>query len=126
MHLYFIYLLFIIETLICRSTDEDDPEFIRAINESRSAQSIETQDSVATATTSKTNTNGGQRQFYVVDEERYEYPRLLLERILEHKKQNYELESQLEKLRRIVNNMNKQQLAKRLEKAVIADTIELS
>lgn len=88
---------------------------------------METQNSAATATTSKVNTNGTQRQMYVVeDENAYEYPRLLLERILQHKKQNQELESTLMKLRRILNNMNKQQLAKRLETAVIADTIELA
>lgn len=88
---------------------------------------METQDSAAaTATTSKMSSNGTQKKLYVVeDESAYEYPRLLLERILEHKKQNHEIESQLVKLKRIVTNMSKQQLAKRLEKAVITETIEL-
>lgn len=88
---------------------------------------METQELAATATTSKMNTNGTQRQLYVVENESaYDYPRLLLERILKTKKENFELETQLVKLRRIVNEMNKQQLAKRLETAVIADTIELT
>lgn len=88
---------------------------------------METQDSAAaTATTSKMSVNGTQKKLYVVEDEgAYEYPKLLLERILEHKKQNHEYESQLVKLKKIVTNMNKQHLAKRLESAVIADTIEL-
>lgn len=88
---------------------------------------METQASPATATTSKTNVTRIQKQLYVVeDENAYEYPRLLLERILEHQKQNHDLELELVKLRKIVNNMNKQQLEKRLKTAVVAETIEIS
>lgn len=90
---------------------------------------METQDSAAatvTATTSKLSSNGTQRKLYVVEDERaYEYPKLLLERILQHKRENHNLEQQLVKLRKLMNNMHKQHLAKRLETAVIAETIEL-
>lgn len=120
-------LVFHVHLFIRRSTDDDDPEFIRAINETKSAKPLETPDSAAaTATTSKMSSNGTQKKLYVVEDEcAYEYPKLLLGRILEHKKQNHDLEAELVRLRKLVNNMNKQQLAKRLEKAVIAETIEL-
>lgn len=80
-----------------------------------------------TAGTSMTNTNGTRKQLYVVEHENaYDYPKLLLERILDRKRQNYGLESELKKLRKVLNTLRQEHLAKRLETAIVAETIELS
>lgn len=73
------------------------------------------------------NTNGNRMKLYHVEDERaYDYPKLLLERILNRKKQNHGLETELKKLRRELTIIQKESLVRRLQKAVVAETIELT
>lgn len=112
--------------VICRVNDDDDPELIRAINESKCAESTETNEQPA-ATTSVIDTNGTQKQLYVVkDENAYNYPKVLLDRVLKNKRKNYDLESELLKLKRVCNELRQENLTRRLQSATISETIELS
>lgn len=91
---------------------------------------METNDIAAAAVaagTSMNQSNGTRKQLYVVENENsYEYPKFLLERILERKRKNYKLESDLKKLRKLLNKLHQESVARRVEKAVVADIIELS
>lgn len=88
---------------------------------------MESNESTGATTTSAIKTNGTQKQLYVVkDENAYNYPKLLLERALEKKRTNHDLQSELMSLRGVCNELRQENLAKRLEKATVSETIEIS
>lgn len=112
----------------CRTNDDDEPELLRAFNESKSSVPNELNDTNTTETTSPINANGTEKsRYWVKDESVYNYPRLLLERIVQTKRQNRALENELRALRNLYSTMNKEEVERRLQSAVIvSETIEIS
>lgn len=114
---------------VYRTNDEDDPELIKAIMESKFSETSRTNEETATTSTIAMNsTNGTPKCLYTVkDENFYLYPQRLLERILENKRKNDELEIKYEKLKQEFTKLEKESVARRLKKAkIISETIEIS
>ncbi|XP_031621665.1 uncharacterized protein LOC116339768 [Contarinia nasturtii] len=100
--------------------EDEDAEIARALKSS----DIETSSAAPTTSSKVSDTNGVQMQQYVIDESRFDYPRRLLERIKEKKRQNKELAISMNKWKKIAMKMNQEY---RLQTAtVINETIDIS
>lgn len=85
-------------------------------------------DTNATATTSPINANGTEKlRYWIKDESAYNYPKLLLERIVQTRGENRALENKLRALKKLCTELNKEEVDRRLKSAVIvSETIEIS
>lgn len=112
---------------IFRAIDDDDPELIRAFNESKYSEPIEMDGVNATESASDT-AHGAQKQLYMVEDEaeRLYYPQFLLARILENRKRNRQLEHKLQDLKKQCFKRHQENLAKRLMSVTkVSEPIEI-
>lgn len=93
--------------------------------EAEMAKAIKSSDDTEESSATLTNKNGDEMQLYTVkDECAFKFPRMLLARILDKKRQNDELSAELTKWKKMAIKMNQQY---RLQRATTStETIDIS